>query len=222
MLFGRVLIGDERMKHVAISFSVLGAIVCAFVTWRELALAQPRVIELGNLIVLTMTLVVLVWYAYDTNTIARVTRERWEREGVLATTYNLMMATTLVGDSGRTLFQLFNKSHLVVRTQAAFNFKVYGHPVKAGPLYDGEENWVLYPQQMSQGWFEIESLLKHQGKSVAVMQSEVSEENRKLQLTMTLTLKFWDEFGVTRELPPRPHYFDFKRWAWIPNLGEGA
>ena len=111
---------------------------------------------------------------------------------------------------------------MVVRARVNFNLKVYGQAVTAGPLYDGTENWLVYPHQISQGWFEIESLLKQQGRNVAAMRSEVSEENRKRQLTMVLDLTFWDEFGVTRNLPPRPHYFDFQRWGWIPSLGERA
>jgi hypothetical protein len=109
-----------------------------------------------------------------------------------------------------------------VRAKANFNFKVYGNPVGAGALYEGKENWLLYPYQQSQGWFKVELLLSQQGKSVASMQAEVSEENRKRQLTMVLELTFWDEFRATRTLPPRPHYFDFQRWAWIPSLGEHA
>ena len=92
----------------------------------------------------------------------------------------------------------------------------------AGALYEGKENWLLFPHQQSQGWFEVESLLKQHGKNVATMQAEGSDENRKHQLTMVLELAFWDELGATRTLPPLPHYFDFKRWAWIPSLGENA
>lgn len=208
------------MKSVAITFAILGAAICAYVALRELASPQPRLIELGNFVVLTITLVVLVWYAYDTNSIARVTRDRWTREGILATTYELAMPGASVGDSARTTFKLHNSSPLVVRAKVNFNLEVYGQPVTAGALYDGRENWLLFPHQQSQGWFEVESLLKQQGKNVAAMQAEVSEENRKRQLSMVLELTFWDEFGVTRTLPPRPHYFDFKRWGWIPSLGE--
>ena len=208
------------MRTIAIAFAILGAAICAFVAWRELASVQPRLIELGNLVVLTMTLVVLVWYAYDTNAIARGTRDRWAREGILGTTYNLTMPGASVGDAGRTTFQLHNGSPLVVRARVNFNFRVYGQPVTAGALYDGRENWLVFPYQQSQGWFEVESLLSQQGRNVAGMQVEVSEENRKRQLTMVLELTFSDEFGVNRTLPPRPHYFDFTRWAWIPSLGE--
>ena len=210
------------MKQIAIGFAVLGLGICAFVAWHELASTQPRILELGQLLVVTLTLVVLVWYAYDTNSIARITQDRWIREGILSTTYSLDMTASKVGDSGRTTFQLHNASALVVRARVNFNLKVYGQAVTAGPLYDGTENWLVYPYQISQGWFEIESLLKQQGRNVAAMRSEVSEENRKRQLTMVLDLTFWDEFGVTRNLPPRPHYFDFQRWGWIPSLGERA
>ena len=208
------------MKVIAIVFALAAAAICAFVAWYELSSAHPRLLELGSLFVLTMTLVVLVVYAYDTNSIARVTRDRWTRESVLATAYNLAMPEASVGDSGHTTFQLHNRSPLVVRATVNFNFKVYGQPVTAGALYDGRDNWILFPQQLSQGWFEVESLLRQQGKTVAAMRAEVNEENRKRQLTMVLEMTFWDEFGVTRTLPPRPHYFDFTRWAWIPRLGE--
>jgi hypothetical protein len=210
------------MKGIAIAFGLIAAVICAFVTWRELSSALPRLLELGSLLVLAMTLVVLVVYAYDTNSIARITRDRWLREGILATTYNLDMRGSIAGDAGRTLVQLNNASPLVVRANVNFNFKVYGQPVTWGPLYDGRDSWVLFPQQLSQGWFEVEGLLKQQWKTVGQMQHELSEENRKRQLTMVLDLTFSDEFGVKRKLPPRPHYFDFGRWAWIPRLGEQA
>lgn len=122
------------MKKIAIGFAILGTAICAFVAWRELASPTPRYVELGNILVLTLTLIVLVWYAYDTNAIARITRERWEREGVLATTYSIAMPGTSVGDNGHTVFQLKNGSPLVVRALVNFNFKVYGHPVAAGPF----------------------------------------------------------------------------------------
>jgi|SRR6267142_3729185 len=111
------------MRNVAVAFALLGAAICAYVAWRESAAAQPRLIELASLVVLTMTLIVLVWYAYDTNTIARVTSDRWTRDGILATTYGLAMPGTSVGDVGHTVFQLHNGSPLVVRAKVNFNFR---------------------------------------------------------------------------------------------------
>jgi hypothetical protein len=211
------------VRVIAITFAILASIVCAFVVWRELTTSDTDFLQLGSLVILTLTLIVLVWYAYDTNTIATVTRERWVREGVLATTYNMVLPGASVGDSGRTIFQLSNASPLIVRARVNFNFEVYGSPVSAGPLYDGSEKWVLFPHQLSQGWFEVAevaTLLKLVGRDVPSVQAQTSDENYRQQLTMVLELEFCDEFGVSRTLPPRPHYFDFKRWTWVPRLGE--
>lgn len=79
------------MKAIAIIFAVAGSAICVWVASRELASPDPDIVQLGSLAVITLTLVVLVWYAYDTNTIARVTRDRWVREGTLATAYDLTM-----------------------------------------------------------------------------------------------------------------------------------
>jgi hypothetical protein len=206
-------------RVVAVSFVICTLALSAWVAWRELGSTQPRYVELGNLVVLVLTLIVLVWYAYDTNTIARVTQERWLRDGVLNTTYNLQLVGQK-GDRGKTLVQLTNASNLVVRARTTFNFKIYGHPVTAGALYDGGENWLLFPHQLSQGWFEIEALAENKGKTVTTLISESTPDNRKSQVTMDLELEFWDELGERRKFPARHHYFDFGRWAWIPQLAE--
>jgi hypothetical protein len=207
------------MKKLAIAFVVAVLLIAVLITWKSWCSPNADILAIGNFLVLTLTLVVLIWYAYDTNSIARITQHRWLREGVLGTTYSLQ----LVGDKGqvgRTLVQLHNPSTLIVRAKINFNFRVYGQPVTAGALYDGNEVWLLFPQQMSQGWFEIESLLQKNGKTVAAMIEECTGANRKDQLTMELELEFWDELDERRKLPARVHYFDFERWAWIPQLAE--
>jgi hypothetical protein len=205
------------MKQVAIAFALCVFAVTAVVIWREWPTKDA--LALGNFVMLALTLIVLVWYAYDTNSIARVTRERWTRESVPSTTYSMQ----LVGDKGevgRTLFRIHNLSTVEVRATVACNFQVYGELVSAGPAYDGADTWLVFPQQTVQGWFEIESLLQKKGRSVVAMMAESTPVNRKSQLTMLLELTFWDEFGVRRRLPMRPHYFDFDRWAWIPQITE--
>ena len=210
------------MKNVAVAFGVLGAVICAFVIWHELKTPDPQIADLGTLVVLTLTLIVLVWYAYDTNSIAQITHQRWAREAVLATNFELLNPDPSAGDSGRSIVRFHNRSSLVVHAIANFNFKVYGKPVTAGDLYDGNADWLIFPYQQLERSFEIESLLKQQASTMALIRSEASEENRTLQLTMALNLRFWDELGAERTLPPRRAYFDFAQRAWIPSLGERA
>ena len=207
------------MRILAIGFAAVVLVVVTVVTWSAWRSPAANVLNIGNFVILALTLVVLVWYAYDTNSMARVTRERWMREGVLGTTYSMELVEKK-GQPGRTLFRIHNPSTLVVRARVACNFRVYGDRIAADPLYDGKDTWLLFPQQTSQGWFEIESLLQKKGKSVAAMIAECTAVNRQEQLTMVLELEFWDELGAKRTLPARPHYFDFERWAWIPRLSE--
>jgi hypothetical protein len=208
-----------KLRALAIGFSILIVLSTAFVIWLKARQPDADVLSIGNLVVLSLTLIVLVWYAYDTNSIARVTLDRWKREGVLSTSYGFDLVGAK-GTSGRTLVKLHNSSGLLVWARLSCNFRVYGEPVTFGELYDGERRWLLFPQQFSQGWFELETLVQMKGKTVATMISESTVANRKRQLTMAMELEFWDELGAHRRLPPRPHYFDFDRWAWIPELGE--
>ena len=207
------------MKALAIGFAICITLITTAVIWTAMSSNDARALNIGSFLILSLTLVVLVWYAYDTNSLARVTRERWMREGGLSTSYNMQLIGEK-GDPGRTLFQLHNPSTLIVRAKVACNFRVYDQPVSWGPAYDGEENWVMLPHQMIQGWFDIDPLLKKKGKSVASMIAERTPENQFTQLTMALELEFWDELGTRRKLPPCAHYFDFERWAWIPHITE--
>lgn len=209
-------------KTIPLGFALCALVTAGLVIWNAWPSKEVNLLAIGNFAVLTLTLIVLVWYAYDTNLIARVTVERWQRDGVLSTTYSMDLAQgSKPGDAGRTMFQLHNLSTLVVRAKVACNFKVYDQPVLYAPAYDGTELWVLFPQQVSIGWFEIAPLLQAKGKTVADMIAEHNPVNAKQQLTMFLELEFWDETGKHRKLPGRPHYFDFGRWRWIPHLTEG-
>ena len=205
------------MKALLVGFVLAVIALLVVVTRTALAAPDTTVLGLGNFIVISLTLIVLICYAYDTNSIARVTRDRWVREGVLTTTYSMELLGEK-GQVGRTLVKIHNPSTLVVRAKVNFNFRVYGEPVEPTPLYNGKELWLVFPQQISQGWFEIESLLQTKGKSVAAMIAEYTPGNREQQLTARLELEFEDELGGIRKLPPRSHYFDFDRWAWIPRL----
>lgn len=120
------------------------------------------------------------------------------------------------------MFRIYNSSNLVVLANVNCNFHVDGQRVKAGSLYDGEERWVVFPQERLQGWFEVEDLARKVGKTIEDMCRERTLLNRTKQLTMLLELEFRDELGEERRLPPRHWYFDFVRWSWIPHIGERA
>jgi len=92
------------VKTVAIGFAACTVVIAALVVWSARASKDATALTLGTFVILALTLIVLVWYAYDTNSIARVTRERWLREGVLSTTYGMQLIGEK-GQAGRTLFR---------------------------------------------------------------------------------------------------------------------
>jgi hypothetical protein len=211
------------MGKLAIGVALSITVITLLVIWRVLSSNDSQMLDIGSFLILSLTLIVLIWYAYDTNSIARVTRERWMREGVLGTTYSMqLLGKKEEPGQGRTLFILNNSSPLIVRAKVNCNFRVYGESAEAGAPYSGKDWWILFPHQLSQGWFEINTLLQTKGKSIAAMIAEANPQNCTHQLTMFLELEFSDELGQKRTLPGRSHYFDFERWGWIPKLTEGA
>lgn len=178
---------------------------------------QDRLLGTATFVVLALTLCALIIYAYDTNTIARVTRDRWKREGVLATAYSLL-AVEPKGGPGRTLFRIHNRSTLVVRAKVKCGFRVYGEAVDGTAEFSGTTTWYVFPQEDVQGWFELQDLLQKKGKSVAQLVAERTPGNRCDQLKMSLQVEFRDELGERRILPSRDHFFEFAEWRWVPVL----
>lgn len=79
------------MKKAAIAFAAAVAIVAILITGYAIACGSAEPVAIGQLWMLALTLIVLVWYAYDTNSIATVTRQRWLREAVLSTSYEVAL-----------------------------------------------------------------------------------------------------------------------------------
>ena len=199
---------------VTVGVIIIGS--CAIVAF-SIAAPGVKLLDIGTFAVITMTLIALVFYANDTNRLAKITQSKWERETLLGATYE-MFGQNNRGGPGIVSFRLNNPSTLIIRAKVWAEFRVYGITVDPGAPYNGTDTWILFPNQISQGWYSIANLLTQQGKSVAQMQTECSAQNSTTQLTLDLTIEFRDERGNTRKLPTRRHYFSFQDWTWIPVL----
>ena len=196
------------MKYVLIIFSTLILITTSItIIW-----SGRWNVANATLLILSLTLIALIFYAYETHVIASLTNARWERDNILNTTYSMTMA------NNRVLFVITNSSNLLVRAKVRCNLMVYGDIVESNEAFDGKTTWYIFPQQLNRRWFEIIPLLSQKGKSLESIMSETTEENRKKQLTMDLEIEFRDELANTRKLPKRRHFFDFKEGHWIPTI----
>ncbi len=165
-------------------------------------------------LILGITLIIILWYARNTQRMATIAEKRWERDSMIRATYNIKMAT----DKKSVLFAITNPSTLLVSALVNCNFKIYREPVDYSDAYNGKDLWEIFPGQISQGHFEISTLLSKKGKTIEQMKSERTQANHEEQLTMELKIKFRDETGEEKELPARRHFFDFERGDWIPKI----
>lgn len=195
----------------------LGLIVllACLIVYRAIKRPNSTTLQIGTFVILTLTLIPIVIYTFDTTKLARLTQKRWERESILLATYS-MRVTDDKGGKGRTGFPIVNPSSLILQSKVTCNFKVYGVPVHPDDAYSGKDVWTILPGQTVNGWFEIESLLKQKGKTVKEMMKEHSDENRGNQLTLDLKIEFRNELGDYRILPPMKYYFVFNEWRWNP------
>ena len=186
------------MKKVILWGLVILIILCSgYIV--KLSFGNPKIdiLEIGTFMALTLTLIALIFYAYDTNLLASISKLKWERETVLNTTYE-MVGIGDSGGAGRILFRINNPSTLIIRAKVWAEFKVYGSSVDPGDDFNGTKTWLVFPQQTSQGWYEISNLLAQQGKTVQQMINEYSPENRTTQLALDLTIEFRDEIGYSK------------------------
>ena len=80
-------------------------------------------------------------------------------------------------DRGRTLFLIGNPSTLMLRAKVWCNLQLYGQSVDISDDYNGQNTWYIFPQQISQGWFEIADILAKKGKTIEAMINETTEAN---------------------------------------------
>jgi hypothetical protein len=205
------------LREYLVELAVL--IACAAGTVWLIAKGHADDPQTAAFVVLSITLAVLIWYARATHRMAEVSVAKWERESRPRGRYSMEMSSIQPTPySGRVMFSLINPSDLILKAKVWCNFQVYGQRVPGDDAFEGKSVWLLFQEQISQSWFEIEPLVQRVGKSIQVMQSEASPTNRDRQLTMDLEIEFRDELGRSYRLPARRHFFEFNTGRWIPLL----
>jgi hypothetical protein len=199
---------------------ILMLLVAAYVSYCSAYVFDESILSIGTFVVLTLTLIALMIYAYDTNLLASMARARWEREHILESYYSMTIIPRKDNDRGRTIFLIGNPSTLMLRAKVWCHLQLYGQPVDISDDYNGQNTWYIFPQQISQGWFEIADILAKKRKTIEEIINETTEADYSKQLTMDLEIEFRNELDIRRILPLRRHYFDFKDWQWIPHLSK--
>ena len=175
-------------------------------------------VEMGTFVVLGVTLIALVVYAYDTHRMARIQEDRWEKDLIPILHYTMVARDS---QDHSWWFGLINPSKYFIEARVNLNLKIYGDTVVYSSAYDGTNRWIVYPAQTSRGWFSVDQILNKKGLTFSEMVRQRTDANVTTQLTMDLEYNYeCKETGKSRENPARHHYFDFQEKVWVPHLTE--
>lgn len=207
-----------KNKLPIIASIVIGIIVVVCLVLAFKSDLSADYVQVGTLVLLAGTLVGLVIYANDTNRMTKIQEDRWEAETIPVLYYGIKLINSQ--DRSRWFFSLTNPSpKYFIEAWVNLNLKVYGEAVEYGDDYNGTNKWILFPNQISNGWFSIDGILGKKGKSFSQMKEKRTNDNVREQLTMDLECKLrCKETGKSRDVPRRRHYFDFKGGVWVPEL----
>ena len=158
----------------------------------------------GTFIILSLTLVAVVWYTYFTRLLAT----KKDEVTVVATIHYVPEARDL-----RVFVK--NPTNRYAKTRIWVNVKVYGEDTDLGPEYSGQTIWHLTPQFEIDGHFSLDNPLRQAGKSFDAMVTEACEEDVTKQLQLRLKVEWEDEDGEVGKLPERCWYFDFRKNSFV-------
>ena len=162
----------------------------------------------GTLIVLSLTLVAVIWYTYFTYQLA----VKKEQPVVVATIHYTPEAKDV-----RILIN--NPTNRYAKTRVWIQPKVYGQNTDLGPDYSGQTIWHLTPQFVINGHFPLEKPLQQVGKNFETMVTEADDENVARQLRLSLKVEWEDEEGKGGRYPEHFWYFDFRRNNFVYQVG---
>jgi len=83
---------------------VVMLLVAAYVSYCSAYVLDDNILNIATFVVLTMTLIALIIYAYDTNLLASMDRARWEREHILESYYSMTIVPRKDNDRGGPCF----------------------------------------------------------------------------------------------------------------------
>lgn len=162
----------------------------------------------GTLIVLSFTLLAVVWYTYFTHQLAA----KKEPPMVVAT-------IRYIPETRDVRVLLHNPTNRYAGTRVWVTARVYGDATSLGPDYSGQTIWHLTPQFVFDGHFRLAKPLKQVGKDFQTMVAEANDENVTRQLRLSLKVEWKDDTGKVGSYPEHFWYFDFRRNGFVYQVG---
>lgn len=186
-----------------------------------------KAIQIGNLIVLGLTLIAIIFYVADTYVIAHVTRMNYERS--ITPIITVHVKSPFEDKDGKWHFNVSarNSSASFARAFLDLGVKVNGEPVDMKPInpaYSGGVPWDLEPYLSVTGVISLGAVLRQKETDIHYMQQQASIENAKVRKLLTMDIDTWYVDDANRKLPRKrllKHWwFDFRSMAWVYSVRE--
>lgn len=150
---------------------------------------------------LILTLIVIILYVYYTFLLAKY-------QIIPSVSFGLIQ---LQGDPYHFGFIMENHSKYPVECWCDLNATTSGVPLTYKGFYSGNEPRLLQPMDKKSGHFRITDLLMNTKYNIALLESEVNDENFKQLLHLNIEFKYYpliDKGKVT--ILSEQYYFDFR------------
>ena len=183
-------------KYIVISGILLVIIFAIFFVIKSLESEPVNYVSIGTLIILAVTLIVLIQYAYDTNRIANITQE-------FNLTPNVMHRISSANLSNKEIdigFDLLNQSNFYVKAYVNVELKCYKDTlIIPNDVYYGKKPWNLPPNAFVHGHFHLNDvLLKDSHRTIEELKQK-GEDGKAL--TMKVNIMCTSSHGIELAIP---------------------
>ena len=164
------------------------------------------------LVILALTLLVLIFYAFFTFKLWEV-QDRQSFPSVSCWLEYLPRARD-------TRFKIVNTSRNNVVAHVNLNAKVYNQTADFSDHYNGKRSWHLTPGELVDGHFSIDDPLSKVGQTFQQMKMARQSSNHNIQLTLEIEVKYSVLKGnkpvePLYENPIKKYYFNFDVEDWV-------
>lgn len=177
--------------------------------------------ELAQYVVLGLTLIVVLVYAYFTYRSFDVHQAefQWSQNPVLVSMLRQDLNKYTRRD-GKVDFQTFffvrnlGRTHAVARIN--INPKVDGKPAKSNDAYAGIRWWYVPGHKSIRGWFSFLEILE----SANINLVDFEQKQFSFRLEIKVVYKKWEQTQEKPMLenPPDVYYYDHNKKIWIPEI----
>lgn len=203
----------KKIKYFILWFIIIAILISIFIFFFRrfplyfyLTFWGVDYFKLGNLIVLSITLIVIMIYTYDTNRIANIQQKIYFTPQVV----HEVSATEKRNNVFDIGFDLFNLSHFYVKAYAIIELKCFNKElIINNSVYYGKRPWNIPPNSRIHGHFKLDNNLLKQADMTA--SNLRKQKNNPKALTLKVNIECTSTHDISMKTPQIKYHFVYDR-----------